>query len=203
MFPSDQQQPPKRAMNDEEFRQFAANHLQWAANWRRENQISSAWLHWEYSPEEWAQFDAIDYRLRRRALTCLLIGLPLALCVALIFLAAGQPGAAAPSFWGIALVTLAVFGLSGLGDAAKDAKRRHQARPSAARSPTKTPPNGAAFMPSALGSPGHRGAAGMDAIAQVYRELKRRQPPCGDRRLRECGGILREALRRFSAGEAC
>lgn len=40
---------------------------------------SQAWVHWEYSPEEWTLFDAIDWRPVRLVFFGLLIGLPYAL----------------------------------------------------------------------------------------------------------------------------
>jgi len=38
-------------------------------------QAHQAWVHWEYSSEEWARFDQIDWRPRRRACFWVLMGL--------------------------------------------------------------------------------------------------------------------------------
>ena len=38
-------------------------------------QAHQAWVHWEYSPEEWALFDRIDWRPRLRACFWILLGL--------------------------------------------------------------------------------------------------------------------------------
>ncbi len=44
-------------------------------NRQQQRSETEAWLHWEYSPEEWAQFDAVDYQAGRRILIALLVGL--------------------------------------------------------------------------------------------------------------------------------
>jgi len=41
----------------------------------KEQQAHQAWVHWEYSPEEWALFDRIDWRPRLRAFFWILLGL--------------------------------------------------------------------------------------------------------------------------------
>ena len=59
-----------------------------------------AWVHWDYSPEEWALFDRIDWRMGRRAAFWLLIGLPISLLESPFF------------FWGGLQVIVPVFALS-------------------------------------------------------------------------------------------
>ena len=85
------------------------------------------WVHWDYSPEEWALFDRMDWgvRLRRRAAIWLLIGLPIALVVALFFFFLGGPLVVGLVF---ALTLLIVFGLGWYVDLSSWDSKRHQAR---------------------------------------------------------------------------
>ena len=83
------------------------------------------WVHWDYSPEEWALFDRIDWRIGRRVAIWLLIGLPIALVVALFFFFIGGPLVAGPAF---ALTLLAVLGVCAYFSFSSWDSKRHQAR---------------------------------------------------------------------------
>lgn len=68
MFPSDQQHPPQS-------REEAMHALGKFVEER--HRITKAWVHWEYSPEEWALFDTVDWKFRKHLVIWLLIGVPL------------------------------------------------------------------------------------------------------------------------------
>lgn len=86
-----------------------------------------AWVHWDYSPEEWALFDRMDWRMGRLVATWLLISLPIALVAALFFFFLGGPSVVGPTF---ALTLLAVFGVCWLVSVSNSSwgRVRHQAR---------------------------------------------------------------------------
>ena len=92
-------------------------------------QDSQAWVKWEYSPEEWARFDQIDWRPGRRACFWLLMGLlPVGLGL-LLFAVSGSAVAGVVAFASLALPMLFLFWLSH----GTEATRRHKARQKSAQ----------------------------------------------------------------------
>ncbi len=82
-----------------------------------------AWVHWEYSPNEWARFDSIDWRFKRRAFFWLLSGLLPALVLELAFLRLSS-FAALLVFLGVELLALFVAWANSMGEEI----RRHKVR---------------------------------------------------------------------------
>lgn len=119
MFSADHPQQPSFQSREE----AAASLRQTLEDHRRDNE---AWAHWDYSPEEWARFDAIDWKPRLRAALCLLIGLFFGLGLGGAFLFLGAYVLGLLLIGGItALVTPFAFWLSSMMG---EDKRRHQAR---------------------------------------------------------------------------
>jgi hypothetical protein len=120
--------PPDDPQNNRQTRLEFKN--QAAAFQRSTSRGGEAWVHWEYSPEEWALFDRIDWRPRRRACFWVSISLLFLPGLGFFFYALGGPLAAvitvvivAPGllfcFWRIVL----------LGEA----RKRHLARQKSAQ----------------------------------------------------------------------
>jgi hypothetical protein len=119
MVPSDQPQRPPFQNREE-----AIDYLRQSVEDYYRDQ--AAWLHWEYSPEEWLRFDALDWRPRRRVLAGLLFGLVIALPTTITAFLVGYAVLGLLGAVGIlAVVTAVNFWLSEL--VGWD-KRRHQAR---------------------------------------------------------------------------
>jgi len=92
-------------------------------------QEQQAWVHWEYSPEEWARFDQIDWRPRRRACFWVLMGLlPFGLGL-FLFAVSGSAVAGVLACAIVALTNLFLFWISHGTEAAQ----RHNARQKSAQ----------------------------------------------------------------------
>ncbi len=88
--------------------------------------LNEAWAQWGYSPEEWARFDAIDWRPRLRWLFSLLFGLIFAVGPVVSLVVTGINVLALVIVVGIvALVAPLAYWVSSLFG---DSRRRHQIR---------------------------------------------------------------------------
>lgn len=94
---------------------------------------NEAWAHWDYTPEEWARFDAIDWKPRRRACFCVLMGL-ISISGGLILYASAGFVAGLLTFVILALTMFFFFWISRYTGAAL----RHKARQQAAQPYTVT-----------------------------------------------------------------
>ncbi len=88
--------------------------------------VPGAWVHWDYSPKEWARFDRMDWRMGWRVAKWLLIALPWCLFEAFVGFFWGGPLVIALVFAASLLFTFGFFLLSYFTDG--DVRARHQAR---------------------------------------------------------------------------
>ncbi len=110
---------------------YAALDKQFWDDFRRSTQHSDVWLRWEYSPEEWALYDRVDYRPRRRVLLSLLCGLlaGLPFSIPLAFSVNGWEFAGLP-FVGIgSLIALLIWGISRIGPGRRRKARQQPGQP--------------------------------------------------------------------------
>jgi len=117
MFPSSNQ-PQHPDSNREAWQQI--RNMQQARQ-----RLKETWVHWDYSPQEWAQLDRIDVRLGQRVATFLLIALPFWVFFGLIlYFNVGPLGAALA----VAITHLFVFGVGWLNYFLSEDRHRHEAR---------------------------------------------------------------------------
>ena len=103
MFSSDHQEP---SQNKEEVIAWLRQSIEeQRARVESQQRLDDAWAQWSYSLEEWALFDAIDYRPRLRLLWPLL-GLMLGLAIGLGLASASNAGPGAVIVVVVALVML-------------------------------------------------------------------------------------------------
>src|SRR5215472_9482746 len=122
MFSSDHQQHSEVPQSREEA-------LELLRGIGQSSQTGDAWAQWEYSPEEWAQFDAIDWKATRLKVV-LLVG---SVLIILLLMGALLPGSS-PLYSGIGfgggftllMVAFAVFVFSFFS--IQEGRKRHKAR---------------------------------------------------------------------------
>jgi hypothetical protein len=91
----------------------------------RSSRNNDAWVHWEYSPEEWVLFDTIDWRSRHYTSLWLLVCLPSSLAFGYVLSRVAGSVAAVLAFVFLAILMFFFFWrIVLLGDA----RQRHLAR---------------------------------------------------------------------------
>ena len=130
---SKQQKPPDDHQKNVQARQQDWQHLKE----RLEDHLhsfpssgdSDAWVRWEYSPEEWALFDRLDWKPGRRVVFWVSISLLFLPGLGFFFYALGGPVVAVTTVVIVALGLLFFFWLGSNGEAG----RRHRARKKSAQ----------------------------------------------------------------------
>jgi hypothetical protein len=95
------------------------------------SQTGDAWAHWEYRPEEWAQFDAIDWKATRLTVVLLVGCVLLILPVLGVLLLGSSPLYSGIAFGGgFTLLMVAFGGFVFSFFSVQEGRKRHQARQS-------------------------------------------------------------------------